>query len=442
MNKGLKVRRGAGSFNKSVMFVTAPSGSTVTMQNMVRSDNLATDVQYQEASAKDQSCVTITQCGEVSKGDRVKVSLEVTASKDAVGYWAFESGLITDKREVNLKSGKQTVTLDITASGNLSLDTKFFCKGDDSDATITAANLQLYKYTVGTTIKTATEKNGVWRFNGLDLGLWLIKAEKDDQTPATQKFEIKEFGVYRTSLAFSLSAADFVWGGTKGTDYEIFQDDETVIPEGDYQKYTNWKARIYTSITVIPNRDGDIDAFLLGAGASGSSRESGGDNYGAGGGSGYTKTLKNIQLTANTQYQIEIGSGGRSVSDNADGVDGKKGGSTSAFENTAEGGNQSIIIETYASGGDGGSGGAGNGGRPGTDGSDGTGERPGRGQGTTTREFGEPSGKLYADGGKFGQSSPAKAVPNSGNGGDGAQGGASGPGSSGIVVIRNAREVA
>ena len=205
MNKGLKVRRGAGSFNKSVMFVTAPSGSTVTMQNMVRSDNLATDVQYQEASAKDQSCVTIKQCGEVSKGDRVRVSLEVTASKDAMGYWASESGLITDKREVNLKSGKQTVTLDITASGNLSLDTKFFCKGDDSDATITAANLQLYKYTAGTTIKTATEKNGVWRFNGLDLGLWLIKAEKESETPATQEFEIIEFGVYRTSLSFFMA---------------------------------------------------------------------------------------------------------------------------------------------------------------------------------------------------------------------------------------------
>ena len=225
MNKGLKVRRGAGSFNKSVMFVTAPSGSTVTMQNMVRSDNLATDVQYQEASAKDQSCVTIKQCGEVSKGDRVKVSLEVTASKDAVGYWASESGLITDKREVNLKSGKQTVTLDITASGNLSLDTKFFCKGDDSDATITAANLRLYKYTAGTTIKTATEKNGVWRFNGLDLGLWLIKAEKDDQTPATQEFEIKEFGVYRTSMAFFAATIKITYPG--GSTCTCSKDDRT-----------------------------------------------------------------------------------------------------------------------------------------------------------------------------------------------------------------------
>ena len=225
MNKGLKVRRGAGSFNKSVMFVTAPSGSTVTMQNMVRSDNLATDVQYQEASAKDQSCVTIKQCGEVSNGDRVRVSLEVTASKEAVGYWASESGLITDKREVNLKSGKQTVTLDITASGNLSLDTKFFCKGDDSDATITAANLQLYKYTVGTTIKTATEKNGVWRFNGLDLGLWLIKAEKDDQTPATQEFEIKEFGVYRTSMAFFAATIKITYPG--GSTCTCSKDDRT-----------------------------------------------------------------------------------------------------------------------------------------------------------------------------------------------------------------------
>lgn len=293
--------------------------------------------------------------------------------------------------------------------------------------------------TLGPQIKTAQEKNGEAWLRNLDVGEWTLKLTLGEQS-ATAKYNIERFGVYRTSMAFFLSAADFVWGGTKGTDYEIFQDDETVIPEGDYQKHKNWKARIYTSITVTPNRDADIDVFLLGAGASGSSRESGEGNFGSGSGSGYTKTLKNIQLTATTQYQIEIGSGGPSVSGN--GVSGKKGGNTSAFENTAEGGNQSIIIESYASGGDGGSGGAGNGGKPGTDGSDGTGERPGKGQGATTREFGEPDGKLYANGGEFGESSPAEAVPNSGNGGDGAQGGASGPGSSGIVVIRNAREVA
>ena len=274
MNKGLKVRRGAGSFNKSVMFVTAPSGSTVTMQNMVRSDNLATDVQYQEASAKDQSCVTIKQCGEVSKGDRVKVSLEVTASKDAVGYWASESGLITDKREVNLKSGKQTVTLDITASGNLSLDTKFFCKGDDSDATITAANLQLYKYTAGTTIKTATEKNGVWRFNGLDIGLWLIKAEKESETPATQEFEIIEFGVYRTSMAFFAATIKITYPG--GSTCTCSKDDKTytapdtsgawdcvVDSVGDWTVTITADGEEPVSETVTIEKDGDTKSVTL-----------------------------------------------------------------------------------------------------------------------------------------------------------------------------------
>ena len=424
MNKGLKVRRGAGSFNKSVMFVTAPSGSTVTMQNMVRSDNLATDVQYQEASAKDQSCVTIKQCGEVSKGDRVKVSLEVTASKDAVGYWASESGLITDKREVNLKSGKQTVTLDITASGNLSLDTKFFCKGDDSDATITAANLQLYKYTAGTTIKTATEKNGVWRFNGLDLGLWLIKAEKDDQTPATQEFEIKEFGVYRTSMAFFLSAADFIWEGTKGVDYEIVQDDDTVIPEEDYQKYQNWKARILTSIAVTPKRDAKIDVFLVGAGGVGAH---------GGGGSGYTKTGMGINLVKDTRYEITV----------AGSVKSGQGGTTTAFSLSAKGG---LASEQESEGGDGGSGGGtwnSPGGKDGEDGSKAGDGSPGKGQGSTTREFGDPDGKLYATGGSGADySSPTDRSPNTGNGGNGNDSGKNVESSSGIVVIRNAREVA
>lgn len=311
--------------------------------------------------------------------------------------------------------------------------------GDKSILIVSVPAGSMVTATLGPQIKTAQEKNGEAWLRNLDVGEWNLKLTLGEQS-ATAKYNIERFGVYRTSMAFFLSAADFVWGGTKGTDYEIFQDDETVIPEGDYQKHKNWKARIYTSITVTPNRDADIDVFLLGAGASGSSRESGEGNFGSGSGSGYTKTLKNIQLTATTQYQIEIGSGGPSVSGN--GVSGKKGGNTSAFENTAEGGKPSTISGDTVTGGNGGSGGAGRGGKPGTDGSDGTGERPGKGQGATTREFGEPDGKLYANGGEFGESSPAEAVPNSGNGGDGAQGGASGPGSSGIVVIRNAREVA
>ena len=311
--------------------------------------------------------------------------------------------------------------------------------GDKSILIVSVPAGSMVTATLGPQIKTAQEKNGEAWLRNLDVGEWNLKLTKGEQT-ATAKYNIPEFGVYRTSMAFFLSAADFVWGGTKGTDYEIVQDDDTVIPEEDYPKYENWKARILTSIAVTPKRDAEVDVFLLGAGASGASRDSSGSEFGAGGGSGRTGTFKNVKLTANSKYEIEIGAGGPIAS--GDEAPGKPGGETSAFGHTIEGGGPATIANYRSSGGPGGSGGAGKGGQPGTDGSDGTGERPGTGQGTTTREFGEPDGKLYADGGKFGQSSPGEAIPNSGNGGDGSRGGKSGPGSPGIVVIRNAREVA
>lgn len=461
-NQCFITRRGGGSFNKSVMFVTAPSGSTVTMQNMVRSDNLVSDVQYQEAATKDLSCVTIKQCGEVSKGDRIRVSLEVTTSEDAIGYWASESGLITDKREVNLKSGKQTITLDITAFGNLNLDTKFFCKGDESEATITAANLQFYKYTVGTTLKTATEKNGVWRFNGLDVGLWLIKAEKESETPATQEFEIKEFGVYRVTLAFRLTP-EFTYTG----DYEVVDDDDQPIEDFAGWK-DNWKIRFLTSgtftVTNMYGWDGKIDVFAVGGGA-------GGGQYGrgySGGGGGYTNTKKNTSISVNVPYTITIGAGGAT---------GTNGGNTSGFDLVANGGYTASGPSVTGAGGNGGNGGGGGanssavpkGGKGGSDGNDGGKgvALGGKGQISTpgpngetgnTREFGDISGTLYAgggggigtipgeggeNGGGDGESSSSPAQngdPNTGGGGGGGSIGTSG--GSGIVIIRNAREVA
>ena len=90
--------------------------------------------------------------------------------------------------------------------------------------------------TLGPQIKTAQEKNGEAWLRNLDVGEWNLKLTLGEQS-ATAKYNIERFGVYRTSMAFFLSAADFVWGGTKGTDYEIVQDDDTVIPEEDYPKY-------------------------------------------------------------------------------------------------------------------------------------------------------------------------------------------------------------
>lgn len=56
--------------------------------------------------------------------------------------------------------------------------------------------------TKGDVVKRATEKNGEWRFNGLDIGTWTLRAEISGQAPVTKDVKITEFGVYRETLEF------------------------------------------------------------------------------------------------------------------------------------------------------------------------------------------------------------------------------------------------
>lgn len=226
--------------------------------------------------------------------------------------------------------------------------------------------------------------------------------------------------------------------------------------DGSYEliddEHGNWRIKFKSSgtltFTSLGNARKGIDVFLVGGGAGGvywSSTMA----ASAGGGAGYTKTQKNVAVTKGTAYTITIGAGsaGKSSSGTGPGsTTGNAGGATSAFGYTANGGGKakagySYYPETYnynwAEGGNGGSGGAAGGnGKGGTDGGNGTSggvDSPtvGHGQGTTTREFGEPDGDLYAKGG----GTDTVAVANSGNGGK--QG--NNAGSSGIVVIRNHR---
>ena len=216
----------------------------------------------------------------------------------------------------------------------------------------------------------------------------------------------------------------------------------------------NWKIKFLTSGDFVITNSLVIDAFLVGGGGAG------GNSYSGGGGSGYTLTQKNVSLDAET-YSILIGSGG------AVGTDG---GNTSAFGYTANGG-QRGGVSSNRNGGNGGSGGGTygqivDGGSDGSDGGKASEGTAGKGQGTTTREFGESDGKLYAGGGAGGYyangeygAQPGKggagggadpirsAADNTGGGGGGgvhkgANGNLSGgEGGSGIVVIRNARTV-
>lgn len=242
-----------------------------------------------------------------------------------------------------------------------------------------------------------------------------------------------------------------------------------LVDDGD----GNWRIKFLTSGTITFSSLGngsEIDVFLVGGGGGGA---------GGGGAGGTTKTIKSVSVSAGTAYSIVVGSGASgagaysTVSPNA-----TKGGTTSAFGSSTLGGGTGVGggngADTAAgSGGSGGGGfGAGTGGSDGGNGArgkanNGTGWAGGSGQGTTTREFGEANGTLYAGGGAGGNLYKWTSYTNvaGGDGGGGSAGwgydggsgtvntgggggggyvhsndsGSGGAGGSGIVVIRNHR---
>lgn len=230
-----------------------------------------------------------------------------------------------------------------------------------------------------------------------------------------------------------------------------------------------------SGIWTVPKGVYSIDIFLVGGGSSGSSGgvyryydSSGGISsgmyFGGGGSGGYTKTIKGIIVTPGQTFLIKIGAGG--IGNSTPGF--KPGGATTFGEYEAEGGfsDSSAYVKRYDWNGNvmyinGACGGTrgGNGYYSTNNTVNGqTGYEDGKPSGTTTREFGESDGKLYAPGGGGGDyfSVPAggtvgggnglcwsprvearSAEPNSGGGGGGtAEGHTSGSGGSGIVVVR------
>lgn len=315
---------------------------------------------------------------------------------------------------------------------------------------VTAPTGSTVTCTKGTTVKTATEKDGEWWFKNLDTGTWTLKATLSGQT-ATQTVSITQFGVYRVSLVYRLTP-EFTYTGSS----KIVNDSDQAI--SDFPNYKgNWKIRFLTSgtfkVTNMHGWDGRIDLFLVGGGGGGGKRyQSGGAYNGGGGGGGYTKTVKAITVSPNTSYTITVGAGGAANTN---------GGTTSAFSNTASGGKgPTYDSNTYVGGAGGSGGGHGNtntgvsssaGGSNGGDGGSGS-----KGQGTTTREFGLSGGTLYSGGGGGSKSAGGdgggangatysgggsiNAAANTGGGGGGSEDTSSaGSGGSGIVIIRNAR---
>jgi hypothetical protein len=220
------------------------------------------------------------------------------------------------------------------------------------------------------------------------------------------------------SISAPIIGIDFEWTGGDGT-YQVLEDGKG-----------NWRIKFLSSGTFTPLKNMVVDAFLVGAGGGS------GSLYCGSGGAGYTITVRSVVLAANTAYSIGVGVAGINGNNSTDG------GASSAFSASAAGGKRSAngTSSSIKSGGNGGSGGGGGSGgygkaAGGTDGSDGTdsASKGGTGQGTTTREFGEVDGDLYASGGG---NNLTATIPNSGNGGT-----YNVEPADGIVVIRKHKDV-
>lgn len=194
---------------------------------------------------------------------------------------------------------------------------------------------------------------------------------------------------------------------------------------GQYNIRKDGVVELLTSGTIVFLEPKVIDVFMVGGGGAGATNAYGDFIGGGGGGGGYTRTVRKLAVNADANYVVTVGAGQVPKSSGSGGA--------SAFGNHEVpgglgGGNarNDYICAGYA----GGSGGGGfansysDGGVGGSDG--GAGEAAsyagGAGQGFTTREFGEPTGKLYAGGGGGGRyiSAQSTVVSMGGAGGGGA----------------------
>lgn len=225
-------------------------------------------------------------------------------------------------------------------------------------------------------------------------------------------------GKTNSVLSRGFTESDFTFTGSK-----------TWVDDGN----GNWRLKFLSSGTFTPTKRIKIDIFLAGAGGGG--RNGVGNQGGGGGGAGgFAGTWMSVTLAANQSYTIAIGAGGS--------ANGGTGGTTSisgpGISTMAKNGGAGGIDRAH--GGNGGSGG----GAPGTNtggsnGSNGGGTNPyyGTGQGSTTREFGEASGTLYAGAGGGGGQIGAGGAGGAGGGGAGGNASYSGTPSAGSTGAAN-----
>lgn len=424
---------GAGTVYQLVLCVVALSSAGITElvytlpEAAPRSDSLSDIV----VSAPAGSTVT------AMKGSVIKTAVERNGAWTVrgcdVGIWTVAASLGGNEAvaSVSIQREGQLLRYPVTLS--------FF----SATINVTYPAGSVCTCALGSTALTAPDTSGVASFAVPEAGSWVVSCSSGSDQ-ASKTVAISADGEAKTVALYFNHIPVFTYTGS----YAIVNDSDMAIATST----GNWKIRFLTSgiltISDLRGAESGIDVFLVGAGGGKGSNP----DYGAGGagGGGYTKTVKGVSVTAGTSYQITIGAGAG---------EGGTGGTTSAFGNSIGGGKpgqngSNYAVASASAGGNGGSGGGAGGGitgsgsqssstggaggtNGGNGGSNSNGAPGGTGQGTTTREFGESSGKLYASGGDGrGSYSNSNAAANSGNG---ARTGSTNYGGSGIVVIRNRR---
>lgn len=303
----------------------------------------------------------------------------------------------------------------------------------------------------GSTTLTAPNTSGSYTFTVHTAGSWVVSCSGGGLS-ASQTVSITASGQSKSvTLAYTKIPA-FTYTGQ----YKIVDDSGNEITS---TTTNNWNIRLLTSGTLTftdLRGTSSIDVFLVGGGAGSNSKTTSTD-YGTvhsgGGGGGYTKTQKSVSVSENSAISVSIGAGGGAGSSGGTTTVTVNGSTYSASGGAAGGAPWWNGSNTVC--GDGGSGGSGGGaassggfagGSGGSDGGNGGAGRSnvfptgsvGRGQGTTTRAFGESSGELYSYGGSGGGGSVPVVGTLAANTGHGGQG-SGGSGYSGIAIVRGHR---
>lgn len=189
---------------------------------------------------------------------------------------------------------------------------------------------------------------------------------------------------------------------------------------GDYVVRKDGVVELLTSGTIVFLEPKVIDVFMVGGGGSGWTEQTTKRSGFGGGGGGYTRTVRRVNVSQNTAIEIIVGAGGLAPN---------RPGGSSGFANFSVNGGSYNSAFRGSNGGSGGGGGVASNsdyGAGGSDGNNGENGYPssntgGVGQGFTTREFGEATGKLYAGGGGGGRymSSQTPIISMGGDGGGG-----------------------